>query len=187
MKFNVKFDFNTICKKVLCQQLDDMNLDYSLNGIGEVNLKQSPNAVQMQKITENLAKFGIEVISDQQTALVQRIKDAVTLIVNGDEEAQKYNVSNYLSEKLDYSYTHLSNVFSEVTHMSIENFVILKKIDVAKNLIIEHNLTLTEIAFKLNYSSVAHLSTQFKKTTGLTPSTFQKIIKKRNDKVVPQD
>ncbi len=187
MKINVKFDFNIICKKVLCQQLDAMNLDYTLNGVGEVLLKQTPNSDQMQKITNNLANFGIEIISDQQTALVQKIKDAITLIVSGDEEAQKYNVSSYLSEKLDYSYTYLSNIFSEVTHMSIENFVILKKIDVAKNLIIEHNLTLTEIAFKLNYSSVAHLSTQFKKTTGLTPSTFQKIIKKRNERVLPQD
>jgi AraC-like DNA-binding protein len=187
MKINVKFDFNTICKKVLCQQLDGLNLDYTLNGVSEIDLKQTPNSGQMQKITDNLANFGIEVISDQQTALVQKIKDAVTLIVSGDEEAQKYNVSSYLSEKLDYSYTYLSNIFSEVTHMSIENFVILKKIDVAKNLIIEHNLTLTEIAFKLNYSSVAHLSTQFKKTTGLTPSTFQKIIKKRNERATPQD
>ena len=115
------------------------------------------------------------------------LKCWVLLLVNGDEEAQKYNVSTYLSEKLDYSYTYLSTVFSETTHTSIENFVILKKIDIAKTLIINKDLTLTEIAFKLNYSSVAHLSSQFKKTTGLTPSTFQKIIKKRKERAVAQE
>tara|TARA_R110002050_G_scaffold59259_2_gene132577 strand:- start:24579 stop:25097 length:519 start_codon:yes stop_codon:yes gene_type:complete len=172
---------------MLCQQLDAMNLEYTLHGVGEIELKQKPNSAQMLRIAENLSDYGIEIISDQQTALVQRIKDAITLLVNGDEEAQKYNVSTYLSEKLDYSYTYLSTVFSETTHTSIENFVILKKIDIAKTLIINKDLTLTEIAFKLNYSSVAHLSSQFKKTTGLTPSTFQKIIKKRKERAVAQE
>tara|TARA_R110000868_G_scaffold28633_2_gene107198 strand:+ start:54801 stop:55319 length:519 start_codon:yes stop_codon:yes gene_type:complete len=172
---------------MLCQQLDAMNLEYTLHGVGEIELKQKPNSAQMLGIAENLSDYGIEIISDQQTALVQRIKDAITLLVNGDEEAQKYNVSTYLSEKLDYSYTYLSTVFSETTHTSIENFVILKKIDIAKTLIINKDLTLTEIAFKLNYSSVAHLSSQFKKTTGLTPSTFQKIIKKRKERAVAQE
>ncbi len=187
MTINVKFDYNTLCKKVLCEQLDAMGLEYTLLGIGEIDLKQTPDNAQMLAITENLSKYGVEIISNQQTALVQRIKDAVTLIANGDEEALKYNVSAYLSEKLDYSYAYLSNLFSEITHTSIENFVILKKIDVAKTLIIENDLTLTEIAYKLNYSSVAHLSTQFKKTTGLTPSTFQKIVKKRKEKAVNRD
>ena len=172
---------------MLCQQLDAMNLEYTLHGVGEIELKQKPNSAQMLRIAENLSDYGIEIISDQQTALVQRIKDAITLLVNGDEEAQKYNVSTYLSEKLDYSYTYLSTVFSETTHTSIENFVILKKIDIAKTLIINKDLTLTEIAFKLNYSSVAHLSSQFKKTTGLTPSTFKKIIKKRKERAVAQE
>lgn len=186
MIINVKFNFNTVCKKILCQQLDALDLEYSIRGVGEIELKSTPDPTQMLRIAENLSDYGIEVISDQQTALVQRIKDAITLLVNGDEEAQKYNVSTYLSEKLDYSYAYLSNLFSEVTHTSIENFVILKKIDVAKALIIDKDLTLTEIAFKLNYSSVAHLSAQFKKTTGLTPSTFQKIIQKRKERILAQ-
>ena len=186
MIINVKFNFNTLCKKILCQQLDVLDLEYSIRGVGEIELKSTPDPKQMLRIAENLSDYGIEVISDQQTALVQRIKDAITLLVNGDEDAQKYNVSTYLSEKLDYSYAYLSNLFSEVTHTSIENFVILKKIDVAKALIIDKDLTLTEIAFKLNYSSVAHLSAQFKKTTGLTPSTFQKIILKRKERILAQ-
>ncbi|MFW2376745.1 MAG: helix-turn-helix domain-containing protein, partial [Cellulophaga baltica] len=184
---NVKFEYNTLCRKVLCEQLDAMGFTYTLLGTGEIDFKQTPSSAQMLVLSEKLSAYGIEIISNQQTALVQRIKDAVTLVVNGDEEAQKYNVSTYLSEKLDYSYAYLSNLFSEITHTSIENFVILKKIDVAKTLIIENNLTLTEIAYKLNYSSVAHLSTQFKKTTGLTPSSFQKIIKKRKEKAIDRD
>lgn len=187
MRINVKFDFNTICKKVVCEQLDHMKLDYILHGVSEIELKHTPSSAQMQIIADNFSDYGIEVISDQQTAIIQRIKDAITVLVSGDEEAQKYNVSTYLSEKLDYSYAYLSNLFSEITHTSIENFVILKKIDVAKNLIIENDLTLTEIAYKLNYSSVAHLSGQFKKTTGLTPSSFQKIIKKRKERSLDQD
>lgn len=187
MRLNVKFHFNTLCKKILCQQLDDMGLEYILHGLGEIELKQTPNSSQMLCITENLSSYGIEIISDQQTAIVQQIKDAISQLLSGDEDAQKYNVSTYLSEKLDYSYSYLSNLFSETTHTSIENFVILKKIDIAKNLIINNNLTLTEIAYKLNYSSVAHLSAQFKKTTGLTPSTFQKIIQKRKEKAVAQE
>jgi len=186
MIINVKFNFNALCKKILCQQLDAMGLAYTLRGIGEIELKTTPDKQQLLSLAENLSDFGIEIISDQQTALVQRIKDAITLLVNGDEDAQKYNVSTYLSEKLDYSYAYLSNLFSEVTHTSIENFVILKKIDVAKALIINKDLTLTEIAYKLNYSSVAHLSAQFKKTTGLTPSTFQKIIQKRKERILAQ-
>ncbi|QWX83867.1 helix-turn-helix transcriptional regulator [Cellulophaga sp. HaHaR_3_176] len=187
MRINVKFDFNTICKKVVCEQLERMDVDYVLHGVSEIELKQTPSSVQMQIIADSFADYGVEIISDQQTAIIQRIKDAITLLVNGDEEAQKYNVSAYLAEKLDYSYAYLSNLFSEITHTSIENFVILKKIDVAKSLIIENDLTLTEIAYKLNYSSVAHLSGQFKKTTGLTPSTFQKIIKKRKERSTAQD
>ena len=96
-----------------------------------------------------------------------------------DDEANLYKVSSYLSDKLDYSYTYLSNLFSEGTYTSIENFVILKKVDYVKELIATTDLSLTEIAFRLNYSSVAHLSGQFKKITGLTPTVFQKIIEKR--------
>jgi len=187
MRINVKFDFNTICKKIVCDQLDRMELEYILHGVSEIELRSTPTSSQMQVIADNFATYGIEIISDQQTAIVQRIKDAITDLVNGDEDARKYNVSNYLSDKLDYSYTYLSNLFSEVTHTSIENFVILKKIDVAKSLIIDKDLTLTEIAYKLNYSSVAHLSGQFKKTTGLTPSAFQKIIAKRKERSLAQE
>lgn len=184
MKINVKFDLNILSKKVLCNQLDEMGITYTLKGLGEIEIKTKPDNITIAIITEKLAEYGIEIISDQQMALVQRIKDAITVLIDDEVNYKKYNISTYLSEKLEYSYSYLSNIFSETTYTSIENFVILKKIDIAKNYIIENNLTLTEIAYKLHYSSVAHLSTQFKKTTGLTPSTFQKIIKKRKERNV---
>lgn len=182
MKINVKFDYTSICKAVLQDQLDALNLDYRLINLGEIEFKKGLNTLQKEKLTQAFTKYGIEVLGDSQSILVQRIKDCITTLINDVEKSKKHNVSDYLSSELHYSYSYLSNVFSEVTHSSIENFVILKKIDLAKQLIINQKLTLTEIAYKLNYSSVAHLSTQFKKTTGLTPSAFQRIIKKRQER-----
>ena len=121
-----------------------------------------------------------EVVENQKSVLVQKIKDAIIELVFM-EDSNNYKSSVFLAEKLNHSYGYLSNVFSEVTYSSIENFIILQKIERAKQLIIINEMSLTEIAFLLNYSSVAHLSTQFKNTTGITPSAFQRIIKKRRE------
>ncbi|MFD0798373.1 helix-turn-helix domain-containing protein [Maribacter chungangensis] len=182
MILNIKFDYTFICKAILKEQLDALNLSYTLKTMGEIEFMKKPTPEQKEQLSLALNKYGIEILEDPQYVLVQRIKDEITLLLNDPDASRKYTVSNYLSEKLEYSYSHLSTVFSETTHSSIENFIILKKIDVAKHLIIHKNLTLTEIAYRLNYSSVAHLSSQFKKTTGLTPSAFQRIIKKRKAK-----
>ncbi|MCM4166993.1 HTH-type transcriptional activator RhaR [Arenibacter antarcticus] len=186
MRVYVKFDFNKICKTVLREQLDILGLEYIIHGVGEVEFKRSPSLIEKQNITSTLDLYGIEIMDDQQVALVQRIKDIITEWVHDEEGPKRYNFSTHLSEKLDYSYTYLSSIFSETTYSSIENFIILKKIEYAKSLIINSDLTLTEIAYKLNYSSVAHLSAQFKKTTGLTPSSFQKIIQKRKERSIIQ-
>lgn len=181
MKMNIKFDYTYLCKKILQEQLDTLGLAYTLPSAGEINFNKKPNDAEIQKISKALGSYGIEVLHNPQNVLVQRIKDVITELVNDTDKARKFTVSNYLADELKYSYSHLSSVFSEITHSSIENFIILKKIDVAKHLIIHKNLTLTEIAYRLNYSSVAHLSAQFKKTTGLTPSAFQRIIKRRKE------
>lgn len=181
MKIYVKFDSNETCKKVLEEQLRALELEYSLNGIGEVQFSESLSSEKYSELESALGRYRITIIDDEKSELVQRIKDSITEMIYLDEKAKLYKISTYLSEKLDYSYNHLSSVFSETTYTSIENFVILKKIDYAKSLMSQNNLTLTEIAFRLNYSSVAHLSTQFKKTTGLTPSAFQRIINRRKE------
>ncbi|RKN78694.1 helix-turn-helix domain-containing protein [Ulvibacterium marinum] len=186
MKLYVKFDFNTTCKRVLEERLNAFGVDYNILGIGEVILKSSFSTEQLNQLQVSLDPYGIKIIDDEKSELVQRIKDAVTEMIYLDEKAKLYKSSTYLADKLNYSYNHLSNVFSETTYSSIENFIILKKIDYAKTLIAEDKLTLTEIAFRLNYSSVAHLSGQFKKTTGLTPSVFQRILNKRKELSQPQ-
>jgi AraC-like DNA-binding protein len=180
MKIFVKFDFNLICKKILEEQLNHFNIKYRVISFGEVEFLEKIPDDDFLEITNKLSEYGIEVIENQKTALVQKIKDTITEMVHS-EDAPNVKSSVYLAEKLDHSYGYLSNLFSEVTYTSIENFIIMQKIEFAKQLIINNKLTLTEVAFKLNYSSVAHLSTQFKNVTGITPSQFQRIISKRRD------
>ena len=174
----VRFNFNKICNAVLSSILSDLNLRYDIKNFGEVEFLDKPNADTQKKLEQQFEAYGIEVIEDQKTALVQKIKDAILEMIHSDEPVYVKS-SIYLSDKLGHSYGYLSNIFSEVTYTSVENFIILHKIEYAKQLMIMENLTLTDIAHKLNYSSVAHLSSQFKNTTGITPSQFQKIIKKR--------
>ncbi|MDQ1095031.1 MULTISPECIES: helix-turn-helix domain-containing protein [Chryseobacterium] len=178
MKLYVKFDINTLCRKVLDQQLKEHGLRYRLLSFGEVELYESLNQDQHRIFQNKLADYGIEVIENQKIALVQKIKAAIVQLVFSDEIIP-VKASVYLSEKLDHSYGYLSNLFSEIACTSIENFIILQKIEYTKELIVRGKQNLTEIARKLNYSSVAHLSSQFKNTTGLTPSQFQKIMSKR--------
>ncbi|MFB9054957.1 helix-turn-helix domain-containing protein [Formosa undariae] len=183
MKVFVKYDYHVVCKRVLKAQLDMLNIPYKLNGIGEIELASDLKKEKREALIENLAFYGIEIIQDEKDVLVQRIKDIISDMVQSSEESKSSNTSTLLSEKLNYSYSYLSGIFSEITYSSIENFVILKKIDYAKELMSSNDrLTLTEIAHRLQYSSVAHLSGQFKKITGLTPSGFQKIMSKRRER-----
>lgn len=182
MKIYVTFDYIKMSRKILDEQLRGMNIKYEFKGFGEVEILNDLSQKKYNALKEILGNYGVTIVDDDKDKQVQRIKDTITNMIYIDEEAKMYKVSTYLSDKMDVPYTQLASLFSESTYTSIENFVILKKIDYVKDLIVNHNLTLTEIAYKLNYSSVAHLSAQFKKTTGLTPSTFQRIIKKRREK-----
>ncbi|WP_259108900.1 AraC family transcriptional regulator [Chryseobacterium sp. JUb7] len=178
MKMYVKFDFNALCKKILDEKLKEHGLKYRLLNFGEVEFYETLTQEQHKTFKKNLEDYGIEIIENQKTTLVQKIKDTIVeLVFSGEIIPVKASI--YIAEKLNHSYGYLSNLFSEVTHTSIENFIILQKIEHAKELIIGNKQSLTEIAHKLNYSSVAHLSTQFKNTTGITPSQFQKIVMKR--------
>ncbi|EKB60440.1 helix-turn-helix domain-containing protein [Bergeyella zoohelcum] len=181
MKAYFRFDFNIICKKVLEEILDKKQIKYKVINFGEVEILQTLDKSELEELTEALNEYGISIIENQKTAMVQKIKDAIVEMVFS-EKGVNVKASVYLAEKLNHSYGYMSSLFSEVTYTSIENFIILQKIERAKQLIINDKMTLTEIAYKLNYSSVAHLSTQFKNTTGITPSQFQKIIQKRREK-----
>lgn len=180
MKLYLKFDFNTIAKIHLEQLLTKNQVKYKTIGFGEIELLETFSEERMTEINAQLNENGIEIVENQKSIFVQKIKDAIIEMINNRDNVTVKS-SIYLSEKLNYNYSYISNIFSEVTYTSIENYIIIQKIELAKQLIISNDLTLTEIAYNLNYSSVAHLSTQFKNTTGITPSAFQRIIKKRRE------
>lgn len=178
MKAFLKFDFNIVTKKLLEEKLDGFGVKYNIVGFGEIEFLEELTPEKLEAITTLLNGYGIEIIENQKSILVQKIKDLIAEIVL-QENNLNVKSSAYLADKLNHSYGYLSNLFSEVTYTSIENYIILQKIELAKQLIVNEKLSLTEIAYKLNYSSVAHLSSQFKNTTGITPSAFQRIIERR--------
>jgi AraC-like DNA-binding protein len=179
MKLHIKYDIHLACKVILNESLEKLGIHYEISGLGEIDIKGTLSAKKLKELEASIGKYGIEIIYNSQNALIQKIKDAIVEMVYLDDKLPNSKISAYLANKLNHSYGYLSNLFSEITYSSIENFIILQKIERAKQLIVESNLTLTEVAWKLNYSSVAHLSMQFKKITGLTPTAFQRIISKR--------
>ncbi len=172
---------NVICKKMLNDQLSKMNMNYELLSVNEIKIREELSTQQIKELNSTLKEYGIEVIENQKNALVQKTKDTIVDMVYNEDNLPAVKISSYLADKLNHSYGYIANLFSEVTYTSIENFIILQKIERAKHMITNSDLTLTEISHKLNYSSVSHLSNQFKKTTGLSPSVFQKIIVKRRN------
>lgn len=180
MKIFIKFDFNAVCRKVLEEKLIKHNIKYRMLGFGEVDVLEKIDMAVFAVLTEELREYGIDIIENQKSVLVQKIKDTIIEMIHSPE-LTNVKSSVYLADKLSHSYGYLSNLFSDVTYTSIENYIILQKIEYAKQLIVSSDLSLTEIAFQLNYSSVAHLSTQFKNVTGITPSAFQRIIIKRRE------
>lgn len=178
MTLFVKYNFDLVCKTLLTEKLQDFGISYTLGDIGEIHIDKNLSEEKLNTLSSALGKYGIDILTNPKATMVERIKNSIDEFLR-DKNLRSVKFSSYLTDKLHYSYPHLSTVFSENTYTSIENYIILKKVDVAKELMCSTNLTLTEIAFQLDYSSVAHLSGQFKKTTGLTPSTFQRIMKNK--------
>ncbi len=179
MKLQIKYDINLACKVILQEQLEKFDIPYEMTGLGEIEVNRSVSPETYKELETALNRYGIQIIDNPKNAFIQKIKDTIIEMIYLDDKQHSTKVSVYLADKLNHSYGYLSSLFSEVTHTSIENFIIMQKIERAKQMIIEDKFTLTEMAWQLNYSSVAHLSNQFKKTTGLTPTAFQRIIKKR--------
>ena len=162
-------------------ELDKLGLHYTTVNLGEVEVMENITAEQRAQIKAALLPSGLELMEDKKAILIERIKAVIVEMIHHSEELPKTNFSDYLSEKLQYDYTYLANLFSETVATTIEHFIILHKIEKVKELIIYDELDLTQIADKMHYSSVAHLSNQFKKITGLTPSFFKSLKdKKRN-------
>ena len=179
MKFFIKYSMNTACKVIVKDHLEEMSLNFKLKELNEIDIEEPLTSNQIELLNESLKRYGIELISDQQNMLVHRIKDVIREVVYSDKALSTVNISKYLSDKLHYSYGHLSSIFSEVTATSIAHFTMMQKVERIKELLITTNLTLTEISYQMNYSSPAHLSNQFKKITGLTPKHFKEIIEKK--------
>lgn len=160
-------------------ELKKLGLQYAALDLGVVEMLQDITKKQRELLKDNLLKSGLELLDDKKSILIERIKNLIIEMIHHSDQLPRLNYSDYLSEKLNYDYTYLSNIFSEVKGTTIQQFIIINKIERVKELLLYDELNLTEIAFKLHYSSVAHLSNQFKKVTGLSPSFFKKLKQKR--------
>ena len=167
------------CKLLVHEELDKLGIKHTNVELGMVEIMGDISNKQREEFKKNLLKSGLELLDDKKSILVEKIKNVIIEMVHYSDELPRTNYSDYISEKLDYDYTYLSNIFSEVKGITIQQFIIDHKIEKVKELILYDELNLTEISYKLHYSSVAHLSNQFKKVTGLSPSFFKQLRKKR--------
>ena len=167
------------CKMVVKSELEKLGLHYVIVDLGEAEIKENITREQLDRLGIALRKSGLELMDDKKSMLVEKIKTVIVELVHYSDDQIKINLSDYLSEKLDHNYTYLANLFSEVKGTTIEKFYLSHKIEKVKELLVYDELNLTEIAYLLHYSSVAHLSNQFKKMTGLTPSHFKHLKHKR--------
>ena len=171
------------CKLVVSSALDKLNLRYVIVELGTVEMVSTISLEEREQLRVNLQVVGLELLDDKKTILIERIKNVVIKLIHYSSELPILNYSDFISNKLQYDYTYLANIFSEVQGTTIQQFIILHKIEKVKELLLYDEFNLTEIAWKLHYSSVAHLSNQFKKVTGLTPSFFKKLQHKRRQAV----
>lgn len=167
------------CKMIVKAELDKLGLTFKVVDLGEVEIEEHITPEQNEQLKAALLRSGLVLMDDKKAVLIEKIKTLIIEMVHYEDELPKTKNSEYISSKLNHNYTYLANLFSEATGTTIEHFIIIHKIERAKELIIYNELNLTEIAWKLNYSSVAHLSNQFKKVTGLTPSFFKTLKDKK--------
>lgn len=170
---------STRCKLMVENEFEKIGLPNAVVDLGEVVIKEPLSTLQKQQLGIALKRIGLELIEDRRSILVEKIKHVVIKAIHFTDKVLRINFSEHLSKTLQYNYKYLANVFSKTTGSTIENLIISHKIERAKEFIIYDELTLTEIAYNLNYSSVAHLSNQFKKVTGLTPTSFKNLQQKR--------
>ncbi len=175
----IKYMVSLRCKMVVKEELKKLGLHFIVVDLGMVDVLENIKPEQHDQLKSNLRKSGLELLDDKKSILIERIKNVIIDMIHYSNEIPKVNYSDYISEKLGYDYTYLSNMFSEVKGITIQQYIIIHKIEKVKELLLYDELTLTEISYKLHYSSVAHLSNQFKKITGLSPSFYKKLKVKR--------
>lgn len=178
MKLYIKYMVSLRCKMMVIEELKNLGLHHTVVDLGMVEILENITQTQREQLNKNLLRSGLELLDDKKSILIERIKNVIVEMIHYSDELPTTNYSDHISEKLQHDYTYLSNLFSEVKGITIQQFIINHKIEKVKELILYDELNLTEIAYKLHYSSVAHLSTQFKKATGHTPS-FYKLLKQK--------
>ena len=174
---------STRCKMAVKEELKKLGLHFIVVDLGEVEIMENISAEQREQLKIVLLDSGLELIDDKRAVLIEKIKNVIIEMVHHTDEMIKTNFSDFLSKKLNHDYTYMANLFSEVQGTTIEQFIISHKIERIKELMIYGELNITEIAWKMNYSSVAHLSNQFKKVTGLSPSHFKQLKDKRRSPI----
>lgn len=167
------------CKMMVKDELKKLGIVYVIVELGTVTMLVDISKTQRELLKVNLLKSGLELLDDKKAILIEKIKNVITEMIHYSDELPKVNYSDYISEKLNLDYTYLSNIFSEVKGITIQQFIIINKIERVKELLLYDELSLTEISHKMHYSSVAHLSNQFKKITGLSPSFYKQLKQKR--------
>ncbi len=180
MKLYIKYMVSLRCRMLVKDELQKLGIPFVMMDLGVVEISQEISAEKKKELGDRLLLAGLELLDDKKNILIERVKNVIIEMVHYSEEPPKLNYSHHISEKLGYDYNYLANIFSEVKGVTIQQYIIMHKIERAKELILYDELSLTEIAYKLHYSSVAHLSNQFKKFTGLSPSYYKELKQKRN-------
>jgi YesN/AraC family two-component response regulator len=179
IKLYIKYIVSIRCKMLVKAELEKLGIRYKKVELGEAEIEENISLARWNELNAALKKSGIELMDNKKSILIEKIKNVIVELVHYCEEPLEINFSDYLSQKLNHDYTYLANLFSESQGITIEHFLIMHKIERVKELLVYNELNITEIAWKTGYSSVAHLSNQFKKMTGLTPSFFKKIKDKK--------
>ncbi len=180
-KLFIKYMVSLRCKLMVKEELTKLGFHYVIVELGMVEILENITPEQRDQFSKNLLKLGLELLETKKSILIEKIKNVITEMIQYSDELPKVNYSDYISEKLNYDYTYLANIFSEVKGITIQQYIIIHKIERVKELILYDELSLSEISHKLHYSSPAHLSNQFKKVTGLTPSFYKKMKRKRDE------
>lgn len=167
------------CKMIVKEELNKLGLRFVVVDLGVVDIMEDIASSQCEQLKINLLKSGLELMDDKKSILIEKIKNVIIEMIHYSDELPKINYSDFISEKLNYDYTYLSNIFSEVKGITIQQYIIIHKIERVKELLLYDELNLTEISYKLHYSSVSHLSKQFKKVTGLSPTYYKHLKEKR--------
>ena len=174
---------STRCKMAVKEALKKLRLHFIVVDLGEVEIMEDLTIEQQLQLKMSLLSLGLELMDNKRAVLIEKIINVIIEMVHYSDELPSVNYSDHISQKLDHDYTYLSNMFSEVKGITIQQFIIVHKIERVKELLLYEELNLTEISYKMNYSSVAHLSNQFKKVTGLSPSHFKQLKDKKRSPI----